>query len=401
MSGPVDDGVGGGAPPGTTEPTEPTEPAGMSWPANGGLPANGGRPTSGATAATAAAPASGPTGGDRTTASASSGGPGANAIAAAPASGPTGGDRTTASASSGGPGANATGTIYDIGYRGYVGPRLGRPQAIRTLTAHTLRGAYGIGRGGRSKIVPFGLLVLLLIPAIVSLGLSGLVGPAGEKFDPIRYESYYSVTQTVLFLFIAAQAPELVGPDQRNRVLPLYFSRPILRADYAFSKLLALFFAIFLFTIAPQALLFVGKVLQAPDFATGLSTNLPEVLPILGTAFAISALFAALGLAISAFTPRRAYATAVIIGVFIASNAIGGILYAVLRGEARRWVALLSIDTILTGLASFLFSTPTSEIPSPIVKRADLPGIVYVAATIVVVAVTTGLLFRRYHTVDA
>jgi ABC-2 type transport system permease protein len=297
--------------------------------------------------------------------------------------------------------AAGAGTIYDIGYRGYEGPRLGRPQAIRTLAAHTLRGAYGIGRGGRSKIVPFGLLVFVLLPAIVSLGLSGLIGPAGEKLDPIRYESYYSITQTVIFLFIAAQAPELVGPDQRNRVLPLYFSRPILRADYAFAKLLALFLAIFLFTIAPMTLLFVGRVLQAPDFSTGLSNNLPEVLPILATAVAISLLFASVGLAISAFTPRRAYATAVIIGLFIASNAIGGILYAVLRGEARRWVALLSVDTILTGLTSFLFSTPTTDIPSPIVKRADLPGIVYVIATLVVVAVATGLLFRRYHTVEA
>jgi ABC-2 type transport system permease protein len=310
-------------------------------------------------------------------------------------------DRTTVSTGEAGPGGNATGTIYDIGYRGYDGPRLGRPQAIRTLSAHTLRGAYGIGRGGRSKIVPFGLLVFLLLPAIVSLGLSGIIGPAGDKLDPIRYESYYSITATVIFLFIAAQAPELVGPDQRNRVLPLYFSRPILRADYAFSKLLALFLAIFIFTIAPMTLLFVGRVLQAPDFGTGVSNNLPEVLPILGTAFAISLLFAALGLAISAFTPRRAYATAVIIGVFIASNAIGGILYAVLRGEARRWVALTSIDSILAGLTSFLFSTPAGDISNPIVRHAGLPGIVYVVATIVVVAATTGLLFRRYHTVEA
>ena len=293
------------------------------------------------------------------------------------------------------------GAIYDIGYRGYTGPRLGRPQAIRTLVAHTVRGAWGIGRGGRSKIVPFGLLVLLLLPAIVSLGLSGLVGPAGQRFDPIKYESYYSVTQTVLFLFIAAQAPELVGPDQRNRVLPLYFSRPILRSDYAFAKLAALFVALLLFTLAPQALLFVGRILQASDISTGLSNNLPDLLPILASAIAISALFAALGLAISAFTPRRAYATAVIIGVFIASNAIGGILYAVLRGEARRWVALLSIDTILTGLTSFLFSTPKADIPSPIVKRADLPGGVYVVATLLVIAVAVGLLFRRYHTVEA
>lgn len=293
------------------------------------------------------------------------------------------------------------GTIYDIGYRGYEGPRLGRPQAIRTLVAHTVRGAWGIGRGGRSKIVPFGLLVLLLIPAIVSLGLGGLIGSAGERFDPIRYESYYSITQTVLFLFIAAQAPELVGPDQRNHVLPLYFSRPILRSDYALAKLLALFVALFLFTLAPQALLFTGRILQAPDIGTGLSKNLPELLPILASAAAISVLFAALGLAVSAYTPRRAYATAVIIGIFIASNAIVGILSAVLRGEARRWVALLSVDTILAGLTAFLFSTSDSEMASPIVRRADLPGWVYVVATLAVVAVTVGLLFRRYHTVEA
>ena len=44
-------------------------------------------------------------------------------------------------------------------------------------------------------------------------------------------------------------------------------------------------------------------------------------------------LFAALGLAISSLTPRRAYATVAIIGLFIASNAIAGILFGVLRSE--------------------------------------------------------------------
>ena len=52
------------------------------------------------------------------------------------------------------------GAIYDIGYRRYVGPRLGRRFAVRSLFAHTVRGAFGIGRGGRAKVVPFGLLVI-------------------------------------------------------------------------------------------------------------------------------------------------------------------------------------------------------------------------------------------------
>ena len=295
------------------------------------------------------------------------------------------------------------GAIYDIGYRGYAGPRLGRAFAVRSLSALTLRGAFGIGRGARSKIVPFGLLVLLLLPALISLGISAIAGRAAEQFDPVTYETYYSITQTVLFLFIAAQAPELVGPDQRDRVLPLYFSRPITRDDYAFAKLLALTVALLLFTLAPQALLFFGRILQATDLGTGIADNLPSLLPILGSALFISVLFAAIGLAISSLTPRRAYATVAIIGVFIASNAIAGILFGVLRSDrdVQRWTALLSIDTILAGVTSWLFQTPPGDMSNPIVRRADLPGWVYVVVALGLSAVAIAVVFRRYRTVES
>jgi ABC-2 type transport system permease protein len=294
------------------------------------------------------------------------------------------------------------GAIYDIGYRGYAGPRLGRAFAVRSLAVLTVRGAFGIGRGARSKVVPFGLLVFLLIPALISLGLTALAGSMAEQFDPIRYETYYSITQTVLFLFIAAQAPELVGPDQRDRVLPLYFSRPIVRDDYAFAKLIALIGALLLFTLAPQALLFFGRILQAPDLGDGITKNLPNLVPILGSALFISLLFAAIGLAISSLTPRRAYATVAIIGVFIASNAISGILFAVLRSERdlQRWTALLSIETILAGVTAFLFQTPARDLDNPIVRRADLPGWLYVVVALALSAVAIAVVFRRYRTVE-
>ena len=289
------------------------------------------------------------------------------------------------------------GAIYDIGYRRYAGPRLGRPFAVRSLFAHTVRGAFGIGRGGRAKIVPFGLLVILMIPALVSLGVGALAGGAAEAIDPIKYQTYYSITQAIIFLFIAAQAPELVGPDQRNRVLPLYFSRPILRSDYAFAKLAALIAALMLFCLAPQALLFFGRILQAPDIGDGISKNIGSLLPILATACATSIFFAAVGLAISAFTPRRAYATAAIIGLFIATNAIVGILWELLKGDARRFLALGSVDTILAGVAAFFFGAKSEN---PIVRRADLPGWVYLLAVAVISGTCIALLFRRYHVVE-
>src|SRR5262249_52983579 len=47
-----------------------------------------------------------------------------------------------------------TGVIHDLGYQHYDGPRLGRPAIIRALAWHSLRSAFGIGRGAKAKIVP-------------------------------------------------------------------------------------------------------------------------------------------------------------------------------------------------------------------------------------------------------
>ena len=64
-----------------------------------------------------------------------------------------------------------TGSIYDLGYRRYEGPRLGRAHAVRSLFAHSLRSSYGIGRGGRAKIAPIALLVL--VAALAALNAFG------------------------------------------------------------------------------------------------------------------------------------------------------------------------------------------------------------------------------------
>ena len=52
------------------------------------------------------------------------------------------------SGASSGPG----GSIYDLGYQAYEGPRLGRRSAVLALFAQTVRSCFGIGRGGRAKI---------------------------------------------------------------------------------------------------------------------------------------------------------------------------------------------------------------------------------------------------------
>ena len=50
--------------------------------------------------------------------------------------------------------------IHNIGYRHYDGPRLGAGFIGRSLYVDTLRGAFGLGRSAKSKIMPFVLLAL-------------------------------------------------------------------------------------------------------------------------------------------------------------------------------------------------------------------------------------------------
>jgi len=85
----------------------------------------------------------------------------------------------TAPAAPGPVGGAATGSIYDLGYRGYDGPRSGRPVVVRALLRQSLQEAYGIGRGGRAKVAPFLLLIFNAVPAMLAVGISAFLNQAG------------------------------------------------------------------------------------------------------------------------------------------------------------------------------------------------------------------------------
>ena len=68
------------------------------------------------------------------------------------------------------PAESAAGSIYDLGYRHYEGARLGRRHAVLSLYIHSLRGVFGFGRHTSSKIIPIGLTIVALLPAVIQLG---------------------------------------------------------------------------------------------------------------------------------------------------------------------------------------------------------------------------------------
>jgi ABC-2 type transport system permease protein len=293
----------------------------------------------------------------------------------------------------GGTDVNA-GAIYDIGYRGYDGPRLGRRAAVWALFVASLRQAFGLGRSGRAKIVPFGALAFASFPAVVQSAISATAGPVASQVGPgVTYDNYLWQSSILAVIFLAAQAPELLGGDLRNRVLTLYFSHALERIDYALAKLAALVAGLLVLTVVPSLILFLGQTFVAADLFAGFRDQLKYLPEIVATGLVYSLLYAAVGLAIAAFTPRRAYAMAAIVAVFLVGAALPALLRRAGTGD---WPVILEVNAIGEGVRHTLFGGRAN---GP-VAGADLASVIYLAAAMVLVVAGLGIYAWRYQRIQ-
>jgi ABC-2 type transport system permease protein len=294
---------------------------------------------------------------------------------------------------------SATGSIFDLGYRGYDGPRLGRRHAITTLFTQSLKWTFGIGRGGRAKIAPFALAGLTLLPAILAVGIRALAGQATERVTPITPQNYLTFVQTFIAFFVTAQAPELLGRDQRHHVLTLYFSRALERTDYALAKYGALVSALALVLFVPQLILLLGIVFASIDLGAGFGEALPLVWPMLASTIVAAAFFSGVGLVIAAFVPRRAFSAGAIVATFLVLSGVVQVL--VVQGRLRdpfRYVALLDPYALLDGLATTLFGGVGRNVT---VTRSGIDPTVFAAGACVVAVITLVVLVMRYRRIEA
>jgi ABC-2 type transport system permease protein len=296
------------------------------------------------------------------------------------------------------------GSIYDLGYRGYEGPRLGRRAAVAALLVHSVRTAYGLGRSARSKALPVGLVLAAILPALLGLGIIALVtqlgrgGEALEAISPIRYSTLFPFIAVLVFLFSSSQAPELFGRDQRAGVLPLYFSRATSRLDYAGARVLGLWLSLAILVLAPQLLLFAGRILVAADPVDGLASELPALPAVLLAGLFVIMVVGSASAAAAALTPRRSYATVAIIGIFLIPNIAASLLVELETGWLGQVAILVSPADVLDGVNAFLFHVRPDN---PSVWQADLDGPVYVAAALAWIIGSLAVLARRYQRIDA
>jgi ABC-2 type transport system permease protein len=289
------------------------------------------------------------------------------------------------------------GNIYDLGYRRYEGPRLGRAHAIRSLIVHSFRTTFGLGRSGRAKAAPIILGAIALLPSVIIVG--GLTVAARFGFerqlddtDLIGYDNYFSAITAIVVLFCAAQAPELFGRDQRHGVLALYFARALRRSDYAVGRLVGFMLAILVLLLLPMALLFLGRVLLPADIAAAFGSNLPNLPPVLAQGLVIASLYGGLSMAVSAYAPRRAYATAGIMALLILPAVVIGIVISIGSSPVGTALALLSPNMILDGTNALFFNHSLGQEYFFI----DVPRQAFLVGAIVEVGVASALILRRF-----
>jgi ABC-2 type transport system permease protein len=283
------------------------------------------------------------------------------------------------------------GTIYDRGYRHYEGPREGRSRRLRAILRAGVRRVLGLKRSWKTKIVPFGLLVLAFGPVLAFIGIRLLVGEAAGEF--LGYGDYLRIVAVLLLLFAATAGPELLCPDRRSHVLTLVFTRPVTRLDYLLAKAAALLLVVGLIALLPLLVLFAGNTLTAPTATTYLREHLDDLGRILLAGGALTVFYAAVALAAASLSERRSLATAGLIGAFLGSTAVTELVFFTARFPGRRWLALLALQGLPGRFVDWVFGEGFSR--SSMAGQAGFGGPAYLAAMAVVTALAVALLAWR------
>lgn len=288
----------------------------------------------------------------------------------------------------------AAGVIHDIGYRHYDGARLGRGYLVRSLFSQSLRGAYGLGRPARSKVMPMLLLGWMLLPALIIVVVAVITG-APEL--PMDYRDYIPVTFYISAIFVAAQSPQLVSRDLRFRTVPLYFSRPLTFADYVLAKYSAMTLALLILLGSPILVMYAGALLADMPF---WAQTRGALMGLTGAAL-YSLVLAGIGLAVASATPRRGFGVAAIIVVILVSytvvSAVEGIALVNEREDVALYAELFTPYNLVNSTQLWMFGAAENAVFDELPVPRGWQGAVFVAMVVAVVTASVGFLLLRYR----
>jgi len=291
---------------------------------------------------------------------------------------------------------SSEGAIFDLDYRRYEGERTGRSKIRWAMVRDGVRKVLGLRRRARRKVLPWGLIILAVLPAVAIVGFRVFTEGLGadellEDLIP-GHADYFQLTFQLTFLFIALSAPELLIPDRVSNVLTVYASRPLTLADYLVARVGALMLVVFAFTLLPQVIIYLGGAILSGQFVDHVTGNLDLLWKIPSGSVAVFATQAGIAFIISAFARRRGLAAGIYIGFTIISAGVA----VALAENVNRWFAVINLQAHAIVLIGKIFNEPEISQDTALVEQHISPWV----SLLVVIAIATaaaGLLYRRYR----
>lgn len=284
--------------------------------------------------------------------------------------------------------AAPSGVIHDIGYQRYDGPRLGRRQIVTALYGHGLRTAFGLGRSAKAKIFPW---LIVGVVGVVAAVLTAVRAQTGQAV--LGYHDFSDVLILLIIFFTAIVGPELVSRDLHSGVLPLYFARPLGRADYALTKLAALASATFLMLAVPLTVMFIGAAFSLADLSA-VWGELDDYLAGVAYAGIYALVFSSVAVLVASLIRRRAVAAGAVVGVFLLTTPVVGVLSVMPSASANELAGLASPMSLVGGVGGWLFEYDGEF-------QVGRFGPLYAAVAVALVVTCTLLLLARYRKVAA
>ena len=252
------------------------------------------------------------------------------------------------------------GTVFDIGYQRYDGPREGRGRARRAVFKDGVRIALGLGRGPRAKILPWFFVIVLsvigLVFAIVAGAANRLGGPGtAEQADLPSHSDYYGIASIIVFVFASVVAPELLCRDRRDGVIQLYLVRPLTGSDYIGGRWAAFLSVMLVAVWMPQVLLFFGLSAGDPAPVAYLQKHWLDAPRFLAAGAAMAVYATTLAMLVSSFTTRRAYASVFLVGLFVITTPFTVGLAQEIGGPVGQWISMFNLTNIPVHVNDILF----------------------------------------------
>jgi ABC-2 type transport system permease protein len=290
------------------------------------------------------------------------------------------------------------GTVFDIGYQRYTGPREGRSRARVAVFKDGVRTALGLGRGARAKVLPWFFIATLVSIALIMALVAGAAlrfgGPSAAENLP-SHSDFYGIASIILFVFAAVVAPELLCPDRREGVINLYLVRPLTGSDYIVARWAAFLAVMTGAAWLPQLVLLTGLSMGAAAPVAYLRDNWLDIPRFLASGIGVAAYATTLAMLTASFTTRRAYASVFLVGLFVITTPFTVGLASEIGGTAGQWISMFNLTNIPVHVNDVIFgeaSEITRGAPAGEFPAAALVGW-YFACTLI----PAGGLWLRYR----